>query len=73
MKVYLIVEVDSYRFEYVTNKCFVSKEKAEKYCRENNTDTYNYLQQCADDYERPGNYGLFEVREIEVEEDEKED
>ena len=70
MKAYLIVEVDSYHFEYVTNKCFVSKEKAEKYCRENNTDTYNYLQQCADDYERSGNYVLFEVREIEVEDDE---
>ena len=66
MKVYLIVEVDSYHFEYVTHKCFTSREKAEKYCVERNDDTYNYLQQCADEYEKPGNFIISEVREIEV-------
>ena len=45
MKVYLIVEVDAYNLEYLTPKCFANKEKAEEYCRENNIDTYNYLQQ----------------------------
>lgn len=70
MKVYLIVEVDSYNFEYVTNKCFKSRERAKKYCEKNNTDTYNYLQKCADEYEKPGNYVIQEVREIEVLEDE---
>lgn len=66
MKVYLIVEVDSYHFEYVTNKCFASREKAEKYCEKNNVETYNYLQKCEEEYEQPGNYALAEVREIEV-------
>ena len=66
MKVYLVVEVDSYHFEYVTNKCFASREKAEKYCEINNVETYNYLQKCVEEYEHPGNYALAEVREIEV-------
>lgn len=70
MKVYLIVEVDSYGYEYPINKCFTSREKAKKYCDENNIDTYNYLQRCADEYEKPGNYVIQEVREIEVLEDE---
>ena len=54
MKVYLIVEVDSYHFVYPTSKCFASREIAEEYCRENNIDTYDYLQKCADEYESPG-------------------
>ena len=66
MKVYLIVEVDAYNFEYLTPKCFANREKAEEYCRENNIDTYNYLQQCADEYEKSGNYIILEVRELEV-------
>ena len=70
MKVYLIVEVDSYHFVYPTSKCFASREIAEEYCRENNSDTYDYLQKCADEYESPGNFVLLEVREIEVLEDE---
>ena len=68
MKVYAIVEVDSYGVEYAVNKCFASKYNAIDYCHENNNDTYDYLQSCADNYERPGNYTLFEIREIEVEE-----
>ena len=68
MKVYVIVEVDSYGYEFTTTICFASKEKAEKYCVENNKDAYDYLQSCADDYERPGNYTLFEVKELEVKE-----
>ena len=67
MKVYLIVDVDSYGAEYSVNKCFASKDKAIQFCYENNKDTYDYLQSCADDYERPGNYTLYEVRELEVE------
>ena len=47
-----------------------SKEKAEKFCHEHNKDTYNYLQNCDDNYETPSNYILFEVVEIEVIEDE---
>ena len=43
MKVYLIVEVDSYNFEYVTNKCFKSREKAKESCEKNHTDTDNHL------------------------------
>ena len=70
MKVYLIVEVDSYHFVYPTSKCFASKEKAEEYCRENNTDTYDYLQQCADEHEPTGNFAILEVRELEVVENE---
>ena len=66
MKVYLIVEVDSYGYEFLVNKCFAIKDNAEKYCFENNKDTFDYLQSCADNYEKPGNYILFEVREIEV-------
>lgn len=66
MKVYVIVEVDSYRVEFPTAICFASKEKAEKYCVENNKDTYDYLQSCADNYEPSGNYILFEIRELEV-------
>ena len=66
MKVYLIVEVDAYNLEYLTPKCFANREKAEEYCRENNIDTYHYLQQCADEYEEPGNYVILEVRELEV-------
>lgn len=68
MKVYLIVVVDSYRVEFLTNKCFSNKDKAINYCYENNKDTYDYLQSCADNYERHGNYELLEIREIEVEE-----
>ncbi len=68
MKVYLIVEVDSYGFEFPTTRYFANKEKAEKYCVENNKDTYDYLQSCADDYERPGNYTLFKVKELDVKE-----
>lgn len=70
MKVYLIVEVDSYNLECATDKCFTSREKAKKYCEKNNIDTYNYLQKCVEEYEEPGNYSLLEVREIEVLEDE---
>lgn len=66
MKVYLIVEVDGYGAEFLTNICFASKEKAINFCDENNKDTYDYLQSCADNYERPGNYELLEIREIEV-------
>ena len=69
-KVYLIVEVDSYNFTYPTSKCFASKEKSEEYCRENNADVYQYLQQCADEYEKPGNFILLEIRELEVIENE---
>lgn len=69
MKVYLIVEVDSYNLEFATNKCFASREKAKKYCDENNIDTYNYLQKCIEEYEEEGDYSLLEVREIEVLED----
>ena len=68
MKVYLIVAVDSYGVEFSTNKCFANKDKAIDYCYENNKDTYDYLQSCADNYERSGNYELLEIREIEVEE-----
>ena len=68
MKVYLIVVVDGYGAEFLTYKCFVDKDKAINYCHENNKDTYDYLQSCADNYERPGNYELLEIREIEVEE-----
>lgn len=68
MKVYLIVDVDSYGVEFAVNKCFASKERAENYCHENNKDTYDYLQSCADNYEETGNYSLFEIRELEVEE-----
>ena len=67
MKVYLIVEVDGYGAEFLTNICFASKEKAINFCDENNKDTYDYLQSCADNYERHGNYTLLEVRELEVE------
>ena len=70
MKGYLIIEVDSYNYEYITDKCFLSKEKAEKYCIERNEDTIRYLEKCADEYEPTGNYSSFEVREIEVIEDE---
>ena len=66
MKVYVIVEVDSYGVEFSTAICFASKEKAEKYCVENNKETYDYLQSCADNYEPSGNYSLFEIRELEV-------
>ena len=69
-KVYLVVEVDSYNFTYPTCKCFANKEKAEEYCRENNAETYHYLQQCADEYEKPGNFALLEVRELDVIENE---
>ena len=70
MKVYLIVEIDAYHFAYPTFKCFASKEKAEKYCAEMNKDTIRYLEKCADEYEPTGNYSSYEVREIEVLEDE---
>ena len=66
MKVYLIVEVDAYNFEYLTFKCFANRGKAEEYCRENNAETYRYLQQCADEYKKPGNFVILEVRELEV-------
>ena len=66
MKGYLIIEVDSYNYEYITDKCFLSKEKAEKYCAEKNKDTIRYLEKCADEYEPTGFYSSFEVREIEV-------
>ena len=69
-KVYLVVEVDSYNFTYPTCKCFANKEKAEEYCHENNAETYRYLQQCADEYEKPGNFALLEIRELEVIENE---
>ena len=71
MKVYLIIEIDSYFFVEPAYKCFASKEKAEKYCAERNEDTYRYLQKCADEYEQPGNYSISKVREIEVIEDDK--
>ena len=70
MKVYLIIEVDSYDFEHIIHKCFLSREKAEKYCAESNKDTIRYLEKCADEYEPTGNYSSYEVREIEVLEDE---
>lgn len=70
MKGYLIIEVDSYDYEYITDKCFLSREKAEKYCAEMNKDTIRYLEKCADEYEPTGFYSSFEVREIEVIEDE---
>ena len=70
MKVYLVVEVDSYNFTYPTCKCFANKEKAEEYYREHNAKTYRYLQQYADEYEKPGNFALLEVRELEVIENE---
>ena len=66
MKGYLIVEVDSYDFEFITNKCFLSREKAKKYCDELNKDTIRYLEKCADEYEPTGFYCSAEVREIEV-------
>ena len=68
MKVYLVVVVDGYGAEFLTKKCFANKYDAIHYCHENNKDTYYYLQSCADNYERPGNYELLEIREIEVEE-----
>ena len=68
MKVYVIVEVDSYGYEFLTNKCFANKDSAIKFCFENNKDSYDYLQSCADNYERTGNYCLLEVRELEVKE-----
>ena len=68
MKVYLIVVVDRYGAEILTNNCFANKDKAINYCYESNKDTYDYLQSYADNYERPGNYELLEIREIEVEE-----
>ena len=71
MKVYLIIEIDSYHFAYPTFKCFASKEKAEKYCTERNEETYRYLQKCADEDEQPGNYSISKIREIEVVEDDK--
>lgn len=58
MKVYLIIEVDSYHFAYPTFKCFASREKAEKYCTERNEETSIYLQKCADEDEQPGNYSI---------------
>ena len=66
MKVYLIIEVDSYDYENIADKCFLSREKAEQYCSEKNKDTIHYLEKCADEYEPTGNYSSFEVREIEV-------
>ena len=68
MKVYLIVIKDSYGAEFITPVCFKSKDKAINYCYENNKAQYDYLQSCADNYERPGNYELLEIRDIEVEE-----
>lgn len=69
MKVYVIVEKDSYGCEFLINECFASKEKAIKFCNENNNnDTYDYLQSCEDNYEMPGNYVVWEIRELEVEE-----
>lgn len=70
MKVYLIIEVDLYDYEYITDKCFLNREKAEKYCAESNKDTIHYLEKCADEYEPTGNYSISKVREIEVIEDE---
>ena len=70
MKVYLIIEIDSYHFAYPTFKCFASKEKAEKYCTERNEETYRYLRNCYDEHEQPDNYSMFKVKEIEVIEDE---
>ena len=66
MKVYLIVEVDAYCYQIVTGLCFINKERAEEYCHNLNKDTYNYLQNCADNYEETGNYILYEVVEVEV-------
>ena len=68
MKVYLIVVVDGYGAEFLTYNCFANKDEAINYCYENNKDTYDYLQSCADNYERPSNYELLEIREIEVKE-----
>ena len=70
MKVYFIVEADVYGCKFSINKCFASKEKAEKFCHEHNKGTYNYLQNCDDNYEAPGNYILYEVIGIAVIEDE---
>ena len=67
MKAYLVVEVDGYGVELEVVKCFANKDNAVDYCHENNKDTYEYLQSCADNYERPGNYTLLEIRELEVE------
>ena len=69
MKVYLIIEVDSLGHEYITNKCFSSKEKAEKYCEYHDKDTYEYLQHCRETHEAPDYFSLFYVNEIEVIED----
>lgn len=69
MEVYLIIEVDSYDYEDIADKCFLNREKAEKYCAEMNKETIRYLEKCADEYEPTGNYSSYEVREIEVIED----
>lgn len=71
MKVYLIVEIDSYHFAYPTLKCFASKEKAEKYCAERNEETSRYLQKCADENKEPDMTYISKVKEIEVIEDDK--
>ena len=68
MKVYMIVKVDSYGYIFLTNKCFFNKEKAQNYCFESNKTTYAYLQSCADNCEQAGNYTLFTIRELKVEE-----
>ena len=68
MIVYLIAMVNSYGHIELTCKCFANKNSAIKFCDDNNKETYDYLQSFADNYERPGNYELFEFREIEVEE-----
>ena len=68
MKVYMIAKVDNYGYMFLTNKCFSNKEKAQNYCFESNKCTYAYLQSCADNCEQAGNYTLFTIRELKVEE-----
>lgn len=68
MVAYIIVMVDTYGHIELTCKCFANRDSAIKFCDDNNKETYDYLQSCADKHRKPGNYELFEFREIEVEE-----